>query len=346
MKQIFAVLSLLGLAGWVHAANSSLTVSSGTFLAIDGFNTAGAQFRQAVVIADPSTVANTASVDPATGLTVHLASSSATGIGSLSAGTAEIGNVKNSGTFAVQAAQSGAYIVTQSTVGAIPLVGGAAVTAANPLPVQSTGTTTITGSISNTGFNVNNSPSVFVATTSVSINGSSNTVVLGAGAATIGALTANQSVNEAQINGTTVSMGSGVNGTGVQRMTIATDQVPYGTYLTTSAVNSAGAFIVKVDTFANVAASQTQQILVSQLAATKICVISVAGVAGGTATNVTFNSSTTAISPLLANGANGGEILPYHPLCWFSTNTNENLTVTTGAGSTTGLLVNYFKLPQ
>lgn len=68
----------------------------------------------------------------------------------LGAGTAEIGNVKNSGTFAVQAAQSGAFIVTQSTVGAIPLVGGAAVSASNPLPVQSTGTITVTGTVAAT----------------------------------------------------------------------------------------------------------------------------------------------------------------------------------------------------
>lgn len=46
---------------------------------------------------------------------------------------------------------------------------------------------------------------------------------LGAGSATIGALTANQSVNVAQINGVTTSMGNGVSGTGVQRVTIASD---------------------------------------------------------------------------------------------------------------------------
>jgi hypothetical protein len=49
------------------------------------------------------------------------------------------------------------------------------------------------------------------------------TVALGAGAATIGALTANQSVNVAQINGVTTTMGNGVSGTGVQRVTIASD---------------------------------------------------------------------------------------------------------------------------
>lgn len=44
-----------------------------------------------------------------------------------------------------------------------------------------------------------------------------------AGANIIGALSANQSVNVAQINGVTATMGNGVSGTGVQRVTIASD---------------------------------------------------------------------------------------------------------------------------
>ena len=43
------------------------------------------------------------------------------------------------------------------------------------------------------------------------------------GANVIGALTANQSVNNAQIGGVAVAVGSGVTGTGVQRMVLATD---------------------------------------------------------------------------------------------------------------------------
>ena len=46
---------------------------------------------------------------------------------------------------------------------------------------------------------------------------------LPAGSNIIGALTANQSVNVAQINGVTTSMGNGASGTGVQRVTIAND---------------------------------------------------------------------------------------------------------------------------
>ncbi len=44
-----------------------------------------------------------------------------------------------------------------------------------------------------------------------------------AGSNTIGALVANQSVNVAQMNGITITMGNGISGTGVQRFTLASD---------------------------------------------------------------------------------------------------------------------------
>lgn len=53
----------------------------------------------------------------------------------------------------------------------------------------------------------------------------SQTVGLVAGAAVIGSLTANQSVNNAQIAGVATAVGSGVSGTGVQRMVLATDVI-------------------------------------------------------------------------------------------------------------------------
>jgi hypothetical protein len=53
---------------------------------------------------------------------------------------------------------------------------------------------------------------------------------LGTGSATIGALTANQSVNVAQINGVTPLMGAGNTGTGSPRVTIATDQAAIATH--------------------------------------------------------------------------------------------------------------------
>ncbi len=100
--------------------------------------------------------------------------------------------------------------------------------------------------------------------------------------------------------------------------------------------------------FANVAASQTDSSIVSAVAAKKIRVLSAYAVAGGTATTLTFNSKPagagSAISALFANGANGGEILPYSPIGWFETVAAEGLTVTTGAGSTTGIGVVYVEI--
>lgn len=73
-------------------------------------------------------------------------------------------------------------------------------------------------------------------------NDSTGIVSLTTGAATIGALTANQSVNNAQINGVTPLMGNGTTGTGSQRVTIASDNTAFsvnanaGTNLNTSAL--------------------------------------------------------------------------------------------------------------
>ncbi len=100
-----------------------------------------------------------------------------------------------------------------------------------------------------------------------------------------------------------------------------------------------------VQAFVNVAASQTDSAIVAASGTKVIYVLSVALVSGGTATNVTFGSkpvgASTAISPLFANAANGGAVLPFNPGCWFKTAAGEGLCVTTGAGSTTGILVTY-----
>lgn len=54
--------------------------------------------------------------------------------------------------------------------------------------------------------------------------GTTNAVQLTAGAATIGALAANQSVNFAQVGGVAPAVGSGASNTGTQRVILATDQ--------------------------------------------------------------------------------------------------------------------------
>lgn len=100
--------------------------------------------------------------------------------------------------------------------------------------------------------------------------------------------------------------------------------------------------------FANVNASSTDSSIVAAVTAKRIRVLAVAAVAGATATTLTFNTKPagagSAISPLLANGANGGEILPFSPVGWFQTASGEGLTVTTGSGSATGVLVVYVEV--
>lgn len=94
----------------------------------------------------------------------------------------------------------------------------------------------------------------------------------------------------------------------------------------------------------NQAALGAAATLVAAVAGKKIRVMSAVFVAGATATDLTFNSAATAISALFANAANGGTTLPFSPAGWFETATGEALTVTTGAGSTTGIQVVYIEV--
>lgn len=96
--------------------------------------------------------------------------------------------------------------------------------------------------------------------------------------------------------------------------------------------------------FANIAASQTDSQIVALVAAKKIRVLALYCVAGATATSITLQSNATAKSALLANGANGGEVLPFNPAGWFETVAGEALKATTGAGSTTGIGVVYVEV--
>lgn len=99
-------------------------------------------------------------------------------------------------------------------------------------------------------------------------------------------------------------------------------------------------------TFANVAASQTDSVVITGIPNRNILVLGVATVTGATATTIVFNSKSgggggTAITMTFQNAANGGFVLPINDGGWFQTNSGESLTVTTGAGSTTGVQVVY-----
>lgn len=100
-----------------------------------------------------------------------------------------------------------------------------------------------------------------------------------------------------------------------------------------------------------VAASATDSVLVAAVANSAIRV-NAAFVNQGdtTASTVTFNTkgagAGTAISPALKGSANGGYVMPDNASGWFQTNIGEGLTVTTGSGSTTGIIVNYTLVPR
>lgn len=119
-KLLKGFLILAGFCGplWAgQGVGGSLTVSSGTFKPIQGFNNNSGNFVQGVAVADSSYTV-TAPVDPVTGLMVSLGTSTANGIGSLSAGTNNIGTVNGStvaiaGPLAVT--QSGAWTVNPGT---------------------------------------------------------------------------------------------------------------------------------------------------------------------------------------------------------------------------------------
>jgi hypothetical protein len=99
--------------------------------------------------------------------------------------------------------------------------------------------------------------------------------------------------------------------------------------------------------FANIAAAQTDAALVTAVAGTTIKVVGLALAAGGTATTVTFNTKPSgagsAVSATFALGINGVLVLPYtdRDIGWFETAVGEGLTVTTGAGATTGIQIIY-----
>jgi hypothetical protein len=87
-------------------------------------------------------------------------------------------------------------------------------------------------------------------------------------------------------------------------------------------------------------ASATTEI-VAAVPGKKIVVLSFAFVCGDTGTDATFKSGTTAISPIFPNAANGGAVLGHNPLGWCETEEGEALNLTLGAGSVTGVLLNY-----
>lgn len=102
--------------------------------------------------------------------------------------------------------------------------------------------------------------------------------------------------------------------------------------------------------FDNVAASATDSVLVAGQTGYKIRLLrTVINHGDTTASAVTFNSkgggAGTPISPLLKGAANNGFIVPDTERGWWETKSGEALTVTTAAGSTTGVSVVVKRVP-
>lgn len=113
----------------------------------------------------------------------------------------------------------------------------------------------------------------------------------------------------------------------------------------TGSVFSAGTALTPKFKLANVAASATNTSVVGAVTSKKIRVLAAVFVTGDTATTLTFwSAASAAISCLFANAANGGASLAFSPTGWFETVAGEALTVSTGAGSTTGIQLVYVEV--
>lgn len=145
--------------------------------------------------------------------------------------------------------------------------------------------------------------------------------------------------------------GDATNGLYVQVRTMpaaarTTDHI--GAALQTDAIMNALTALTPKFAFANVAASTTDGSIVAAVASKRIRVLSFRLHAGGTATNVTFNTKPggagSAISELFALPINGQHNGEFNPIGHFQSGVGEGLTVTTGAGATTGIGVTYVEV--
>ena len=116
----------------------------------------------------------------------------------------------------------------------------------------------------------------------------------------------------------------------------------------TDGISSAGIVLTPKRAFANVAAGSTDTVLITAIASKKLRVLQVFASVGNVGTTLEFNSKPvgagSAISPLINHDTFGGETMPFSPMGWFETNIGEGLSVTTGAGSSTGILVGYVEV--
>jgi hypothetical protein len=310
-------------------------------------------------------------------------------IGKLAAGTAEIGNVKNAGTFVVQIdgdaltalqlidnAISGAgFNITQLGGASVPIGAGTEAAAVRvTLPTDGTGKVTAAQATA-ANLNAQTVGNVASAATDsgnpVKIGGIFNTTqptvttgqrvnlqATNRGALIVASGVSNLGTNIAQMNGVSTTMGNGASGTGVQRVTIASDSTGQVKLATgTAAIGKLGANsgvdIGDVDVltqpardrltdnvgvalqtdaimddtealtpkFAKIdAASSGDNTLVAAVASRKIRVLSLFLQSAGTV-NIRFEDGAggTALTGQMNNVVNTGFVLPFNPVGWFET---------------------------
>lgn len=141
-------------------------------------------------------------------------------------------------TYAITTDGSGNFMGRNTIWDSAAGANGAAVTAGNALKVDNSGVTQPSNVSQINGVTplMGNGASGTGAQRVTIANDSTGIISLTTGAATIGSLAANQSVNISQMNGVTTTMGNGVSGTGVQRVTIASDST--GTSIVTQATGT------------------------------------------------------------------------------------------------------------
>lgn len=222
--------------------------------------------------------------------------------------------VVGTGTFAVQAAQSGAWNITNIS-GTVSLPTGAATSALQPTNAAIASTTSgqtghlmmgavTTGAPTYTTAQTN--PLSLTTAGALRVDGSgvtqpvslTSTTITGTVAVTQSgswSLAANQSVNEAQINGVTPLMGNGVTGTGSQRVTIASDNTAFSVNAIQSGTwninNIAGTISLPTG-----AATAAKQPALGTAGAPSADVITVQGAASMTALKVDGSAVTQPIS--------------------------------------------------
>lgn len=172
------------------------------------------------------------------------------------------------------------------------------------------------------------------------------TTAIPAGSNTIGALTANQTVDLNKIAGNNTSTGNGVAGTGVQRVTVASDNTPFNVAVSSETSQIFNGTTALTPKFATIVASASgATTIVAAVTSKKIRVIAMQLVANA-AVNVKWQSHVTPTDKtgLAYLAANGGYVLPYNPVGWFETIAGEALDINLSGAVAVGGSLTYIEV--